>query len=600
MRYGYWRTDKPKEPGFSHEFISKDAKWYCENTEATLEDLHGLANPEADTLYKAFYATVQKYPENPWLGTRKGSAYTWLTFQDSADIAANLSYGMYRLGLVPDIEAEGKTYRFMGIQCKNRAEYGLTFVANMHQSATTVALYDTLGVASIKFIVNQTQLTTISVAVEFVKKYAQLLLEDQKLPVDKQQFKTLKNLIVFENTIRDEAFKEDMDLAAKAGLTIYTFDEVVKTGCDDLDQQMKEPEPDTAILFSYTSGTTGTPKGVKLTHKTGLSATFALQTHLKEHRFKVEDTYLSYLPAAHAFEGTVFMCSMITGMKCGYFGGNVLKLTEDAAVLKPTFFPSVPRLFNRIYGKIKDKFAAKTGIGAFLIRKALATKMANLHATGQTTHWFWDRIIFKKVKALLGGRVRLMVTGSAPIAGEVLDFLKVCFCCVVPEGYGMTETNAGTFVTDPDDPQSGHVGGPLQNYKLRLRDIPEMSYYHTDKPYPRGEICFWGPSVMEGYFKEPEKTQEVLSEDGWLRSGDVGMILESGALKIFDRAKNIFKLSQGEYIAPEKLENVYIQSEWVSQLYVHGDSLHDWLVTFVVVDPDRLNAYVEETGKEIK
>jgi long-chain acyl-CoA synthetase len=152
----------------------------------------------------------------------------------------------------------------------------------------------------------------------------------------------------------------------------------------------------------------------------------------------------------------------------------------------------------------------------------------------------------------------MMVTGSAPISGEVLDFIKVCFCCVIPEGYGLTESNAGSFVTDGHDPNSGHVGGPCQNVKFRLRDIPEMSYYHTDKPYPRGEICLWSPSIMKGYFKEPEKTREVLSEDGWFRTGDVGMVLESGAIKIFDRAKNIFKLSQGEYIAPEKLENVYI------------------------------------------
>lgn len=132
MRYGYWRTDKPKEAGFSHEFISKDSKWYCDKTGANLEDLDGLVDPSVDTLYKAFYATVKQYPENPWLGTREGKSYKWLTFQDAADISANLSYGMYRLGLIPDIEAEGKSYRFMGIQCKNRAEYGLTFVANMH------------------------------------------------------------------------------------------------------------------------------------------------------------------------------------------------------------------------------------------------------------------------------------------------------------------------------------------------------------------------------------------------------------------------------------------------------------------------------------
>ena len=171
-------------------------------------------------------------------------------------------------------------------------------------------------------------------------------------------------------------------------------------------------------------------------------------------------------------------------------------------------------------------------------------------------------MVFKKVKALLGGRVRLMITGSAPIASEVIDFLKICFCAPICEGYGMTESCGGSFATFPNDPTTGVVGGPLQNVKLRLKDIPEMNYYSTDEPHPRGEVCFWGPSCMKGYFKNPDKTAEAFHGE-WLKSGDVGMVLANGSLKIFDRAKNIFKLSQGEYIAPEKLENVYVQSEWV-------------------------------------
>jgi len=130
---------------------------------------------------------------------------------------------------------------------------------------------------------------------------------------------------------------------------------------------------------------------------------------------------------------------------------------------------------------------------------------------------------------------------------------------------------------------------------MRLKDIPEMSYYSTDKPNPRGEVCFWGPSVTKGYFKNPEKTAEAFHGE-WLRSGDVGMVLPNGALKIVDRAKNIFKLSQGEYIAPEKLENVFIQSEWASQIWIHGDSLHDWILAFVVLEPARVK---KETGNEL-
>lgn len=170
-------------------------------------------------------------------------------------------------------------------------------------------------------------------------------------------------------------------------------------------------------------------------------------------------------------------------------------------------------------------------------------------------------MIFNKVKDILGGRVRIMITGSAPIAAEVLEFLKVSFCCNICEGYGMTESCAGSAITFPTDPETGHVGGPLQCCKFKLRDIPEMGYLHTNDP-PKGEVCMWGPSITKGYFKNPEKTAEAFHGE-WLLTGDVGMVLPNGAIKIVDRAKNIFKLSQGEYIAPEKLENIYIQSEWV-------------------------------------
>lgn len=171
-------------------------------------------------------------------------------------------------------------------------------------------------------------------------------------------------------------------------------------------------------------------------------------------------------------------------------------------------------------------------------------------------HEQYDAQIFSKVKPLLGGNLRCMVTGAAPIAAEVVDFFKVVFSCEMVEGYGMTENCGGACVGMSGDPVSGHTGGPLAHIKVRLRDIPEMGYLHTNET-PEGEICFYGGSIMPGYYKNPEKTAEFL-KDGWLYSGDVGRVFPNGSIKIIDRSKNIFKLSQGEYIAPEKLENVFI------------------------------------------
>ncbi len=185
-----------------------------------------------------------------------------------------------------------------------------------------------------------------------------------------------------------------------------------------------------------------------------------------------------------------------------------------------------------------------------------------------------------------------MTTGAAPISAEVLAYLQVAFSAPIHEGYGQTEALILT-ITDRDDVNSvGTVGGPAPTIRFRLKDIPEMSYLHTDKPYPRGELQLYGNTLFKGYYKNPERTAEAFSEDGWINSGDVAVILPNGNVKIVDRAKNIFKLAQGEYVAPEKLENIYVQAPLIAQIFVHGDSVQSYLVAIVVPDPEVLPKFV--------
>jgi len=194
-----------------------------------------------------------------------------------------------------------------------------------------------------------------------------------------------------------------------------------------------------------------------------IGSSFAVQVRLSstEAPLGTDDCYISYLPAAHSFEQILFGISLIYGMKCGFFAGNMLKLTDDISLLEPTFFPSVPRLYNKIYGKIKDGISKATGVKGWLVNKAIAAKLFYLKDGQGFNHPVYDKIVFAKMKAILGGKVRLMITGSAPIAGDVLDFLKICFSCVLCEGFGMTETCAGSIITFPNDPTTGIVGGPL-------------------------------------------------------------------------------------------------------------------------------------------
>jgi len=243
-----------------------------------------------------------------------------------------------------------------------------------------------------------------------------------------------------------------------------------------------------------------------------------------------------------------------------------------------------------------DGVKAATGMKGFLVQKAIAAKLYYLKNGEGFHHALYDRLVFAKMKAMLGGKVRVMNTGSAPISGDVLDFLKICFSCHLFEGYGMTESCAASATTFGDDPQTGHVGGPLMHCKLRLRDIPEMQYLHTNDP-PKGEICFWGPGITKGYFKNPVKTAEAFHGE-WLLSGDVGQVNPNGSIKIVDRAKNIFKLSHGEYIAPEKLENVYIKSSFAAQLWIYGDSLRDFIITFICIEPGTCKKWCVANGVE--
>ena len=180
----------------------------------------------------------------------------------------------------------------------------------------------------------------------------------------------------------------------------------------------------------------------------------------------------------------------------------------------------------------------------------------------------------------------MLSSGASPISSEVFLFLRICFGSNVLEGYGMTETACLITLTHPGDSSMGHVGAPIPSCEVKLDDIPEMNYSNDDLPYPRGEICVRGPILFSGYLKNPEATAETIDQDGWLHTGDVGMWLPGGRLKIFDRKKSIFKLAQGEYISPEKIEGIYGRSPFILQTFVYGDSLKAQLVGIVVPDPE--------------
>ncbi|KAG0005648.1 hypothetical protein BGZ80_005418 [Entomortierella chlamydospora] len=367
------------------------------------------------------------------------------------------------------------------------------------------------------------------------------------------------------------------------GIKVYDFHEIESLGAE-YPRKHLPPSPEEVASLCYTSGTTGQPKGAMLTHKNFVATVGTSRVGMS---FDQNDVIISFLPLAHIMGRVLDTILMSVGGKIGYFRGDILLLLEDVGELRPTFFPAVPRLLNRIYAKLVASTIEAPGLVGALARRGVATKMANLAAGKGVTHPLWDRLLFNKVKMALGGRVQVILTGSAPIAKEVLSFLRIAFCCVVVEGYGSTEGLATATITMPDEYIAGHIGCPRAGCELKLVDVPEMNYHSTDKPYPRGEICIRGETVFKGYFKDEKNTKETIDADGWLYTGDIGFVDNRGCFTIVDRKKNIFKLAQGEYIAPEKIENVLgARCNLIQQIYVHGDSLESTLVTVVIPEPE--------------
>jgi len=532
--------------------------------------------PEVTTLYENFQRGATKFPDNPCLGSRKllpggeRGDYLWQSYatvnkRQLAVAGGLLNYGMQKGD-------------HLGIYAQNCPEWVIAEQACYTQGIVPISLYDTLGPDAVSFILQEAE---IKVIVASKDKIPALLQAAKSCPL-------LKLIIQMEKE-GDKAIQEQ---AQEAGIKLISFSEVEDNGAF----YSREPNPPAAqdlATIMYTSGTTGNPKGVMITHAGLISmisgaAMVGITT-------SSNDVHISYLPLAHIFERAlqgIFYCE---GSAVGFFQGSVLKLFDDIQALRPTVFVSVPRLWNRLYDKVQNTLRTEGGIKKFLFESGFNSKKSTLEGGGPPTSGLWDSIIFNKMKAKLGGRVRLMITGAAPLSADVHRFLQVAFCVPLLQGYGLTETAAAATLTRADDFTVGHVGAPILACEVRLCDVPEMNYSSKNDP-PTGEVCIRGHNVFIGYYKNPEKTAEDLDKDGWFHTGDIGRWHANGNLQIIDRKKNIFKLAQGEYVAAEHVEAQYIKSPYIQQCFIYGDSFKAELVAIVVPDPEVLGPWAKENG----
>jgi long-chain acyl-CoA synthetase len=348
----------------------------------------------------------------------------------------------------------------------------------------------------------------------------------------------------------------------------------------ELDERTAGVSPDDACVFIYTSGTTGPPKGVILTH-----GNYRAMVNAVEEPAAIEGDEVSYLflPLAHAFALLIQFVVIDLGGTLAYWEKDPQKIIPNLIEVKPTYFPSVPRIFEKIYTLARsnaDDLAAldqavELGAKVRQMRERGEDVPAELEQAFQEA----DEKLFVNVRNIFGGRIRQCVTGAAPIAKEILEFFYACGIPIM-EGYGMTETATAATSNLPDAFRFGSVGKPFPGVEVKIA--------------ADGEVLLSGPNIFKEYYKNAEATNDTLV-DGWLHTGDLGSLDEDGFLYITGRKKDIIITAGGKNITPANLENGLKQNRWISQAVVIGDR-RPYLVALITIDPDELPAFAQEHG----
>jgi len=482
-------------------------------------------------------------------------------------------------------EGKYKT-RTLGIFCKTREEWIFSWIATWYIGGCVVPLYDTLGKDSIVWIIEQAEIKTVVTTVPDITRLIKLKKEGKINP--------LKNIIALE-----EVSKEETKAIEECGMKLYNFQECIENGKRSKVELKPEVYPDTLATICYTSGTTANPKGVMLTHRNYISVSEGIAS-LEFIEFRYGETCICWLPLAHVFEQFTVAVCLVSGVKTGFYSGNIGALVDDLKELKPEYFGSVPRVFGKIYERTNNQVSKLSGFKKWFYNKGVSAKLDYLRTSGSTSYSFYDRFVFSEIRNLVGGKLVLVFLGGAPIAPDVLQMSRIWLSCNIVQGYGQTETSGPILAQRADDIYPCSIGSTVPNAEGKLIDIPEMSYFSTDttdgKPTPRGELLVRGGAVSPGYWRNPEMTKKTFTEDGWVHTGDVAKVWPGGYLTIIDRKKNLFKLAQGEYVAPESLENIYQLSSYVSQIYVTGNSYMNFVVAIIVPREDTMAEWAKKNG----
>ncbi|XP_037075139.1 long-chain-fatty-acid--CoA ligase 4-like [Pollicipes pollicipes] len=548
-----------------------------------------------DTVEKVVRYAVKQHGDKPGFGTRQVLSeeneqqpsgkvfkkfllgdYKWTSYVEFVQLAECFGRALCERG----VPSGGRVVVF----AETRSEWLVAAVGAFTQNITVVTLYATLSEDAVAHGINETKVTHVITSHVLCKKLQSVLAGCDKVT----------HVIYMEDQL------EKTDTSATKGVEMIPFSRMLKEG----EQSTLESHPPTSediAIIMYTSGSTGTPKGVMVSHYNMVSTMtgFAVAIDITP-----EDVYIGYLPLAHVLELMAEMCAVMFGVPIGY--SSPLTLMDksskvkrgcrgDCSVLRPTLIAAVPMILDRVAQGIKEQMHASGRVVQALFHWAVQYR-SRWRRRGFSTP-ILHRLLFSRIAALLGGRVRAMVSGGAPLSEVTHDLIRSCMGASVMQGYGLTETTSCATLMDEFDVAVGRVGHPVSCCDIRLIDWEEGGYRVRDEPHPRGEIVIGGDNVTMGYFEQPEKTAEEFSEaDGrrWFRTGDIGMFYPNGTLKIIDRKKDLVKLQAGEYVSLGRVESILSTSPLVDNMFVYGESSKNFVIAIVLANAKQLSMLAKE------
>jgi long-chain acyl-CoA synthetase len=493
-----------------------------------------------------------KHADRPAIKHKLGDEWVDVSYKELADKVKNVALGLVDLGIQPGDK--------VSILSNTRPEWTYACFGILGAAATCVSIYQTNSPEECHYVLHHSESRAV-----FVEDAEQL----EKIRHVESELPELELIVVMEpNGDIGDAIAMD-DLCARGS----------RRPVSDYEERLAGVGDDDMCLYIYTSGTTGPPKGCLLTH-----GNYRRVTDMVESDGVMTDDEVIYLflPLAHAFALLIQFVAFDIGSAIAYWEKDPQKIIPNLMEVKPTYFPSVPRIFEKIFtlaNSAGDPAEIKQAVELGFKVRQMQEKGESVPEELQKAFDEADGKLYQNVRNLFGGRIRQAVTGAAPISKEILEFFYACGVPVM-EGYGMTETSTVASSNRPDAFRFGSVGKPLAGVEARIADD--------------GELLLRGPNIFQGYFKNEEATREALA-DGWLHTGDLGSIDEDGFIYITGRKKDIIITAGGKNITPANLENGLKQNRYISQAVVIGDR-RPYLVALITLDPEELPAFAEQHG----